>query len=94
MPSSRLKVFIVLSLTLHAAVFALVAFLTPGEADEKAQPLTVGVTTQYKDPGKGKGNSLEPAPMREPEPQKKAERAPENKTVKKVAKKKPVIKTE
>ncbi len=94
MPSSRTGIFIILSLILHAAVFAAVITLTPEKPDEVARPLTVGVTTKYNDPGTGKGSSLEPAPMREPEPAKKTEKAPEKKTVKKIAKKKPVKKTE
>ncbi|MGH7891797.1 MAG: energy transducer TonB [Thermodesulfobacteriota bacterium] len=94
MPSSRIGIFIILSLILHAAVIAAVITLTPERPDELARPLMVGVTTQYKDPGKGKGSSLEPAPMREPEPAKKTEKTPEKKAVKKIAKKKPVINTE
>lgn len=89
MLSSRLKAFIILSLILHAAGFGLVAFLTPGEMDQKAQPLTVGVTTQYADPGKGKGNSLAPAPMNQPEPEKKEVKPPEKKAFKRVVRKTP-----
>ena len=94
MPSSRIGIFIILSLILHAAVITAVITLTPEKPDESARPLMVGVTTEYKDPGKGKGSSLEPAPMKETEPVKKIEKAPEKKTVKKVAKKKPVTKPE
>jgi len=94
MPPSRTGIFIILSLILHAAVFAAVITLIPERPDESARPLMVGVTTQYKDPGKGKGSSLEPAAMREPEPVKKIEKAPEKKTITKIAKKKPVTKPE
>lgn len=94
MPSSRIGIFIILSLVLHAAVITTLITFTPEKPDELARPLMVGVTTQYKDPGKGKGSSLEPAAMREPEPEKKTEKAPEKKTVKKVAKKNPVTKSE
>lgn len=87
--SSRLTTFIILSLILHTAVFATVIYLMPGKADEKAQPLMVGVTTHYNDPGMGKGNSLEPAPMNRPEPEKKSEKSPEKNTFKRVVKKMP-----
>src|SRR3990167_1784845 len=91
MPSSRIGIFIILSLILHAAVITAVITFTPEKPDELARPLMVGVTTEYKDPGKGKGKSLEPAPMREPEPEKKTEKTPEKKAVKKIARKNPVI---
>ena len=94
MPSSRIGIFIILSLILHAAVLAAVITLSPEKPDEPARPLMIGVTTQYKDPGRGKGNSLEPAPMQRTEPEKKAESTPLKKTPKKIAKKKPVEKTE
>ncbi len=94
MPFSRIGIFILLSLILHAAVFAAFITLTPERPDELAQPLTVGVTTRYNDPGRGKGNSLEPAPMGEPEPVKKAEKAHEKKTVMVVTKRTPPEKTE
>ncbi len=94
MPLSRTGIFIILSLMLHAAVFAAVITLTPERPDEPARPLMVGITTQYKDPGKGKGSSLEPAPMKQPEPVKKTGKAPEEKTAIKIAKKNLVVKTE
>jgi protein TonB len=94
MPSSRIGIFIILSLMLHAAVLAAFVSLTPEQPDELAQPLMVGVTTQYKDPGKGKGDSLEPAPLKNPEPEKKAEKAPEKKAAKKAVKKKTVTKVQ
>jgi protein TonB len=94
MPSSRIGTFIILSLILHAVVLAAFVSFTPEEPDEIARPLMVGVTTQYKDPGKGKGDSLEPAPLKKPEPEKKTEKVPEKKSVKKVVKKQPVTKTE
>jgi protein TonB len=92
MPSLRLGLFIVLSSIFHAGVLAGVLSLVPEKPDELARPLMVGVTTQYKDPGKGKGDTLEPAPMKKAEPEKKAEKAPEKKTVKKAVKKKPAAK--
>ena len=94
MPSSRLKVFLLLSLILHAAVLTLVAALTPDKAYDLPQPLAIGVTTRYNDPGRGKGNSLEPAPMKQPEARKKAEKAHEKKTVMVVTKRTPPEKTE
>jgi protein TonB len=94
MPSSRIGTFIILSLILHAAVIAAFVSFTPEEPDEIARPLMVGVTTQYKDPGRGKGDSLEPAPLKNPESEKKTEKVPEKKSVKKVVKNKPVTKTE
>jgi periplasmic protein TonB len=94
MISSRLITFIVLSLIFHAAVFVSFITLTPGDTDETARPLTVDVAARYGDPGKGNGNSQEPAPIKEPKPQEKADKPPEQKTVEKVTRKKPVIKTE
>lgn len=93
MLSSRLIFFIVLSLILHATVFATIISLTP-IVDEKAQPLMVGITTQYKDPGTGKGNSLEPAPMKKAEPEKKEEKTHEEKVFKRVVRKTPAKKPE
>lgn len=90
MSSSRLGTFVILSLILHAAVFSAIILLKPVEPDEIARPLMVGVTTQYNDPGKGKGSSLDPAPAKEPE--KKAEKPVEKKVVKKTVRKKPVQK--
>lgn len=90
MPASRLGLFIILSIILHAAVFSAVFLLSPVEPDEPARPLMVGVTTRNSDPGKGKGNNLDPAPLREPAPERKVEKPVENKTVKKTVSKKPV----
>ena len=92
MPASRLGLFIILSLILHAAVFSAVFLLSPVEPDELARPLMVGVTTTHSDPGKGKGNTLDPAPLREPAPERKVEKPVEKKTVKKTVSKKPVQK--
>lgn len=92
MSSSRLAIFIVLSLILHAAVFSAIVLLKPVEPDEIARPLMVGVTTQYNDPGKGKGSSLDPAPAKEPE--NKAEKPVEKKVVKKTVREKPAVKSE
>jgi periplasmic protein TonB len=89
MTSSRLTIFIILSLILHAGVIAAIITLSPGEVDEHAQPLMVGVTTQNNDPGAGNGNSLEPAPLKKAEPEKKAEKTSEKKPVKIVVKKTP-----
>lgn len=90
MPASRLGIFIILSFILHAAVLSAVVLLSPVEPDELARPLMVGVTTRHSDPGKGKGNNLDPAPAKEPE--KKPEKPVEKKTVKKTVSKKPVQK--
>ncbi|KAB2833325.1 MAG: energy transducer TonB [Candidatus Dadabacteria bacterium] len=92
MSSSRLSIFIIISLVLHAAVFSAILLLSPVEPDELARPLMVGVTTRYDDPGRGKGSSLDPAPAKEPE--KKAEKPVEKKAVKKTVKKKPAAKSE
>jgi len=90
MSSSRLSIFIIISLILHAAVLSAIFLLSPVEPDELARPLMVGVTTQYNDPGKGKGSALDPAPAKEPE--KKAEKPVEKKVVEKTVSKKPVQK--
>ena len=92
MSSSRLLIFIVLSLVLHAAVFSAIFLLAPLEPDELARPLMVGVTSQYNDPGKGKGNTLDPAPAKKPE--KKAEKPVEKKVAKKTVRKKPAVQSE
>jgi len=89
MPSFRLGTFVILSLVLHAAVLSAIVLFSPAEPDESARPQLVGVTTQYNDPGKGKGNSLDPAPMKEPAPEKKAEKPAGKKIVKKTVGKKP-----
>jgi TonB family protein len=89
MISSRLTAFIVLSIIVHAAIFAAVVSLIPVESEEQALPLMVGVTTRYNDPGTGKGNSLQPSLIKEPEAQRKAERIAEKKTADRVVKKTP-----
>lgn len=94
MPAPRLGIFVILSLVLHAAVFSAVVLLAPVEPDELARPLMVGVTTRHSDPGKGKGNILDPAPLREPAPERKVEKPIEKKTIKTTVSKKPVQKTE
>jgi len=91
MSSSRLLIFIVLSLILHAAVFSAIVLLKPVEPEEIARPLMVGVTTQYNDPGKGKGSSLDPAPAKKPE--NKAEKPVEKKVFKKTVREKPAVKS-
>lgn len=89
--SLQLKIFLVLSLALHAALVGLFAYLGPKKVDTPAQILPVGFVTQQKDPGIRKGSSPEPPKKAEPEPQRKAEAEPEpvKKPVKKVVRKKP-----
>jgi protein TonB len=92
--SSRIGAFILLSLLVHAALFVTALSLTPEEANDKAEPLLVIVTTPYGDPGKAIGNSLDPAPMKQSQPEKRAKRAPERKLENKSAKNQPVTESE
>jgi TonB family protein len=61
MPFVRLKVFLIISFSLHiVALLIATAFFHPEWVVTKPSLIAVGVTSESKNPGVGSGNSLEP----------------------------------
>jgi periplasmic protein TonB len=92
--SLRSGTFLLLSLLVHVALFFAALSLTAKEPDDKVEPLLVIVTTPDGDPGKGRGNTFDPAPTKPAGPEEKVKGAPERKPATKSARNSPGTETE